>query len=80
LTRDDVAARLETVMRSQFNQPELTITDTMTAADVAGWDSLAHINFVVAVENAFAIRMTTREVRGMRNVGALIDILVAKTA
>jgi acyl carrier protein len=78
MTRDDVHLRLTALMRDFFANPDLTVHDAMTAAEVPGWDSLAHINFVLAVETEFGITLGTRDVRGMKNVGAMMDIVAAK--
>lgn len=78
MQRDAITEQLTAIMRQTFRLPALTISETMSAADVPGWDSLAHINFVLAVEKGFGITLTTREVRGMKNVGALIDIIEKK--
>lgn len=80
MSRESIHEKLTGIMRELFRQPDLDVTEATTAADVAGWDSLAHINFVLAVEKGFGITLTTREVRGMKNVGALIDIIAKKTA
>ena len=73
-----VRQRLNVIFQDIFDDPSLTVRDSMMAADVEGWDSISHINLVVAVENAFAIRLTTAEVRGLNNVGDLLEIIVKK--
>lgn len=78
MQRDTITEKLTAIMRDLFRQPDLTIADSMTAADVPGWDSLAHMNLVLAVERGFAITLTTRELRGMKNVGAMVDIIEKK--
>jgi acyl carrier protein len=50
----------------------------MVAGDVPKWDSLTHINLILAVEKGFKIRLTTREVRGMKNVGDMIRLVQQK--
>jgi acyl carrier protein len=80
MIRSDLKAKLAELMRQLFAKPDLEISDETTAADVPGWDSMAHINLVVAVEKRFGIALSTREVRGMKNIGALMDIIEKKTA
>src|SRR5947209_6802313 len=67
----DVATRVQDVFRDVFDDPELNISDSMTARDVDGWDSLKHIDLIVALEQAFRVRFTTSEVTRLRNVGEL---------
>jgi len=74
-----LAARLNRVFQNIFDEPSLIVTRDMTANDVEGWDSLTHINLIVATEREFGIKFTTAEVTGLSNVGELIDIIQRKT-
>ncbi len=56
------------------------LRDDMTAADVKNWDSLNHIDLIVAVEREFKIRFTTAEVTTLKNVGALASLVDKKRA
>jgi acyl carrier protein len=75
----DVRGELTTVMRDVFGIASLEIKDEMTAKDVKGWDSLTNIDLVVAVEKHFKIKMTTRDVANLKNVGELIKLVETKT-
>ena len=50
MTREDVYAKLEPIFRELFDQYEGPITDELTANDVEQWDSLGHVQLVVALE------------------------------
>ena len=52
-----------------FDNDELVISDSTTADDIEAWDSLEHISLIAAVEKAFKMRFTMKEVSGMKNVG-----------
>lgn len=56
----------------------IQLTDETTARDVNGWDSLAHIHLVVAIERKFKIRFTAKEMQSWDNVGELIDCICGK--
>ena len=43
-----------------------------------GWDSLAHINIILAIEKFYNITFSTSDMLGMANVKELIDIIVKK--
>jgi len=45
-----VKERLNAVFQDVFDDPNLQITEAMTADDVDAWDSLTHIDLIVAVE------------------------------
>lgn len=76
---DDVRNRLGPVFRSVFDDETIQINDDMTARDVEEWDSLNHINLIVAIEKDFSVKFTTREVTSLKDVGELVRLLVAKT-
>jgi len=69
---------LQTVFRQTFGKADLKITPQLSARDVDTWDSFNHINLIIAVEEAFAVRLSSREVSSMRNVGDLVVALNAK--
>jgi acyl carrier protein len=66
-----VLARLEDVFRDIFADDDLTLTETTTAADIAGWDSLAHINLMFAIEQEFGIQFLNNTFAEFANIGEL---------
>ncbi len=80
MEREKVKQRLNAIFEDVFDDPSLKVSDSMTAADVEGWDSLSHINLIVAVEKDFKIKLTTAEVRGLNNVGDFITLIEKKAA
>ena len=75
MTREEVFERLNEVFREFFDDEDICVTEETTADDIEDWDSLEHINLIGAVERAFKMRFTVREVSGMKNVGEMLDIL-----
>ena len=69
----DTARVLNGVFCEVFNDDAIMINRETTADDIEGWDSLSHMNLIVAVEMKFNIRFTGGEVQGLKNVGDLID-------
>jgi acyl carrier protein len=77
---NDVMARLTNVFRNVFGNESVSLSRATTARDVDGWDSLMHINLIVAIEREFKMRFTTREIAGLQNVGELMDVLTRKSS
>lgn len=73
-------SRVTSTFRDVFGEPDLNIWDEMTAEDVEQWDSLTHINLIVALEREFRVKFTTGEVSKLKNVGDLIHLIQAKTS
>jgi acyl carrier protein len=56
---------------------EVEMRDDLTAADVEEWDSLAHVNFMFAVEEEFGVQLSQSEMV-LADVGELRALLVRK--
>lgn len=78
MTRETVYERLNEVFQDVFDDETITVQDSTTADDIEDWDSLEHINLVVAVEKCFGMKFTMGEVTGMKNVGAMVDIILER--
>lgn len=76
MSREEVFERLNKVFRDVFDDGEITVTDTTTAKDVEGWDSLMHITLVSEVEDEFDIHFEMRDVTKMQNVGEMADKII----
>ena len=72
--------KLLDIFREVFDDDELEIGDATAAADVDGWDSLAHINLVVAIESGFGVSFAAQEITALENVGDLKKLLAKKLA
>jgi acyl carrier protein len=73
-----IAERLTQTFRSTFGKSDIQLSRGTTAADIKEWDSLMHINLIVAVEREFRVRFTTLEVMSLSNVGDLADTIARK--
>jgi acyl carrier protein len=77
---EKIRTKLNGVFRDVFDDELLTVDDKTTASDVEGWDSLAHVNLIVAVERAFEVSFTTKEIGGLGNVGDIVGLIETKTS
>jgi acyl carrier protein len=78
MTRIEMLGIVSEVFREELDNDGLVLGEDTTAADVAEWDSLTHIQLVVAVEKRFNIRFASREIRGWANIGEMLDSIAAK--
>lgn len=74
----NVMEKLTSIIRMVFDDDEISIDCNTTAQDVDGWDSLSHTNLIVAIESAFAIRFTQKELLTFKNVGDLLGSIELK--
>jgi acyl carrier protein len=76
--KKEIWTRLTRVFHDVFDDPAITIAPTTTAHDVDGWDSLMHIQLLVATEAAFGVRFNTGEVAALKNVGEMVDLIARR--
>jgi acyl carrier protein len=77
---DDIYAQLTDVLRDVFDDDTLKAVPEMTADDVDGWDSFAHLRVMAAVESAFHVDFAASQITGMKNVGELASLVQSKLA
>jgi acyl carrier protein len=75
---DSLLPEVQEIIRSVFDEPDLVITRESNASTVDGWDSLAHISLVVAIERKFKIKFALGELEELKNVGDLLDLMETK--
>lgn len=74
----DLHSQLEDVFRQVFDNDQLTLRDDMTALDIEGWDSVAHINLMFGIEQAFGVRFKGNELADIKSIGELKQFLSGK--
>jgi len=70
--------RLNRIFREVFDDDDINITPGMTANDIDGWDSLSHVNLIVAIEMRFGIKFSQKELMTLKNVGDLLNCIRGK--
>ncbi len=66
---------LTALLAELFGMREEEITDSLTMKDLAAWDSLKHMELVVAIEQTLGIELTFDEIVAMRSVREIKDVL-----
>jgi len=80
MSREEVFEKLNEVFREVFDDESIEVVDNTTAEDIEDWDSLEHINLIVAIENKFGIKFKMNEVTGLKNVGEMVDVILGRIA
>ena len=74
----EILEQLTAIIRDALDDQGLALVPETTAADVPAWDSLAHINIVVATEMGFGVKFKTAELEKIRNVGEFVSLIDRK--
>lgn len=71
MPRDEstILEELTPVFRKVFEDDRLVISADMSAKDVQGWDSLAHMNLILAVEERYKLRFKLKDLMKFKNIG-----------
>jgi acyl carrier protein len=75
---EDDLERITKIVRDLFDEYDGPVTPMLSAGDVAQWNSLMNVQFLVLIEQAFGIRFSSREVGQLRNIGELMAALRQK--
>ena len=78
MTHNEVLAQLNKIFVDIIDNEDIILADETTADNVNGWDSLTHIQLVVAIEKHFKIRFTSKEIQSWKNIGELINSIISK--
>lgn len=78
MDRQQIFAQLAELLADILDTDSVTLTDATTADDLPGWDSIAHIKLIIALEGEYDIRFTPEEAAAPENVGKFVDMIQAK--
>ena len=56
----------------------MTLKPHTNASNVEGWDSLAHVNLIVAIEKRYGVRFALGELQVLKNVGEMAELIQRK--
>ena len=73
---DDLHCTLQDVFRDVLEDDSLELRDDLTAADVEQWDSVHHVDLLIAIERALGVRFATAEVARLKQPGQSVGTLV----
>jgi acyl carrier protein len=70
--------QLTPIFREVFDDDGIVLNRKTTADDIDAWDSLSHMNLIVAVELKFRVKFALGELQSLKNVGDLVDLVDKK--
>ena len=75
MSADSITERLTEIFREVFENDTIVLHRELTAGDIEGWDSMAHLRLILAIERRFAVRLPSTKIAGLKNVGDLMDLV-----
>jgi len=77
-TPAEILLEVNVVFCEVLATPDVVLTDSTTANDVEGWDSLNHVRLIAAVEERFGVKFMLKEVMRFANVGDMCRLIYTK--
>ena len=74
----DITEKLTAVFTEVFDDDSIILADEMTADDIDAWDSMSHVNLIIAIEIAFEIEFKQSEIQNFANVSELKQSIIQK--
>ena len=75
MTEQEILNAVQDIFRDNFDDDTLEITRDTCADDIEDWDSLEQINLLTAIEKKFNIKFKLSDVRGLKDVSDLLDLV-----
>ena len=73
-----IYAALTEIFNDVFMRDDMVLTPALSAKDVKGWDSFKQIEIIISCEEKFDIKLNTREIDSLKNVGDLANVIASK--
>jgi acyl carrier protein len=72
---ENISEQIKTVMSAVFQIPISEINETSSSDSIETWDSIRHLNLILALEEEFSISIPDEEVGNLFNF-KLIELIV----
>lgn len=77
---EEIIQQLNPIFKEVLDNPEISLKPETTSDDIEEWDSLNHIQLIVAIEKHFKVKFTAAEIVDFNNVGEMCEAIRLKTA
>ncbi len=79
MERTEIFEKLNEIFEDVLDLDETpSLTDETSANDIEEWDSLSHIQLIVAIEKGFKVKFTSAEIMKWKNIGEMVDTIITR--
>lgn len=78
MEKTQVLAEVQDIFRDVLDNEDIEINFETVADDIEEWDSLSHIQLIVAIEKHFHIKFNSKELMEWKTVSDMIDCIISK--
>lgn len=72
-----IPERVRATVAAALSQPDSAVTMTTSADNQPAWDSLAHVNLMMAIEQTFDVQLEVEDFSKLTSVQAIVEHLAA---
>jgi acyl carrier protein len=80
MTEREIKHEIAQILMDVLDNDSIEINRENTAADYPDWDSLTHIDFIVAIESQFKIKFSLEELKSFQTIGNIMDLVQRKSS
>jgi len=80
MTKDEIKERARMALAQALKADPQTIADHASQSDLSAWDSVRHMNVVIALENEFGIEFADAELPALTSLPLLVAAIERHTA
>ena len=78
MDKNQIMGEVQEIFRDVLDNEDIELTADTVADDIEEWDSLSHIQLIVAIEKHFKVKFTSKEILSWKNVGEMVDCISTK--
>jgi len=78
MTQQEILSQVQEIFCDVLDIADLSLIQSTTSADIEEWDSLSHIQLVVAIEKHFGVKFTSEEILEWQNIGDMVKSIEEK--
>lgn len=78
MDKNEILVKLQEIFQDVLDNEDIKLTPEVTADDIEEWDSLAHVQLVVAMEKKFQVKFSSKEIISWANVGEILECILSK--
>ncbi|MFN6189396.1 MAG: acyl carrier protein [Planctomycetia bacterium] len=73
---DDLVARLIELAADVFGVPAAELSDNSSSETIEAWDSISHLNLMLAVEQAFGVRIEPEQMVELTSIARIANAVL----
>ncbi len=75
MSREEILTKVNKVFSGVLEHNNFELTNTTTAEDVDGWESITHMMIITEIEKTFDIKFKLMDLMNMNSVGDLLNCI-----